>query len=903
MKRFAGSLVLLLVVALPALARVVSYAPYTNRVARPSFQDRTARHFVLIEVDPSKYWWNASNDIVLYDSSGLEEPRVITPEGPAHWRQAALFQKDGSRPVVLALAYGRLLISEVRDAGQEWKTISGPAAVSEVDTLDVDTGGPFSNGLFGAITIGNEEWPFIVTLRSAGVWAIRRTGEARHIFNPGARVIGRDATGTRFLISTGTAIWSTDVDGGAARLGDAPWGYHAGWLRADGRAYVEVLTVQGRYLFLTNPGSMTMQFVAGAYGASAAASGGPPSSVRPLHFFAVPTHDFQGAWMIQRNVGAPTTLLRHTPAAGLQTMWADVSGPQVEALIAGRSGETVLVQVHREREGVDLSRPFIDPALAVWRVGQPAPKVYDELYLNEEWNKGFVRIDVDRIESGETFVFNSGYKEVEPQPSRVSAPIGGGGDVVQEWGVVRGSLKQRLVLPGVARLRGAYESFWTTDVTLYNPLSEKQDVEIRFVVLGSEDSRTAGVTLEPQEIRRVADVLNTLFAIDSGGGTLHLLPAVGINATARTYSRKGEGTYGFSMQAVDFLNSIGPRFAVSFAGAFPGEHFRTNVLITDTSGRGAHVTLKGNDAFRSGSTAGAGVDTPRDGSVQVNATRSAIGLHARAAVLLAEPARGTAISTVVAIDNRTNDPTWFPPDLPGTIPRAIPVIGHVDGANGAKFRSDLYIYNPSGTYRTLELWARKWDAPTRIPARLFLGPWESLVVPDAMRALFNAVGFAHVRYGSAQWETGEAIRVTSRTYAVNAEGGTYGCLVPPLNGFQIGAFGDRLEILGVSGGPGFRTNVGLVDLSETTQRNPTVRIRVVDEKHRTLDVMTVQVPARGGMQINDIFGARGITPPSAALLVIEVVDGQQIAAYATLTDNVTNDSSYLASYLGAQPEN
>jgi len=49
------------------------------------------------------------------------------------------------------------------------------------------------------------------------------------------------------------------------------------------------------------------------------------------------------------------------------------------------------------------------------------------------------------------------------------------------------------------------------------------------------------------------------------------------------------------------------------------------------------------------------------------------------------------------------------------------------------------------------------------------------------------------------------------------------------------------------------------------------------------------------MQINDIFGSRGITPPSAALLVIEIVDGQQIAVYATLTDNVINDSTYLNS--------
>ena len=68
------------------------------------------------------------------------------------------------------------------------------------------------------------------------------------------------------------------------------------------------------------------------------------------------------------------------------------------------------------------------------------------------------------------------------------------------------------------------------------------------------------------------------------------------------------------------------------------------------------------------------------------------------------------------------------------------------------------------------------------------------------------------------------------------------------------------------------------------------------------DGSTQQVPARGGMQLNDIFAARGITPPAAALLVLDIIDGEQIGAYATLTDNVTNDSTYLGANLGAKPE-
>ncbi len=899
MNRFARLLVLF--IAVPAFARVISYAPYTTQVATPSMQERTARHFVLIESGAANFLYRTSDEVVLYDSTNAEEPRVVTPRAGTRYDQAALYEKPGSAPVLLLLGYSNQTTVSVSTDGSTWKTVQNLGAFSFAPVIDVDTGGPFTHGPYAPIITGNDAWPFVVTL-SNGVWAIDRNGNVKSLVSsPGARVVGRNLAGDRFLLSYAGAIWSSTVDGPAVKLASvdatAAW---AGWITSDGSAYLQMFRSEGRFLFRTNNGSL--QFINGPYGANAPILGAPPIAQPTMRFFAVPTADFNGAWMIQRETGKPTTMLKHTATGGLQTMWSDVTGPQVEALIAGGSGNTVLVQVHREREGAELSRPIIDPALAVWRTGQGAPRSFDELYLNENWNKGFVHVDVDAIGAGDPFVFNSGFQESQPPVSRVSPPIAGGGDVIQEWGVVRGSLKQRLVLPGVARLSGAFGSFWMTDLTVYNPLDEKQQVEVRFMPLGTDEVQTTTLTLDAGEIRPIADALMALFGIESGGGTLHLLPAVGINATARTYSRKGEGTFGFGMQAIDFYNAAGPRFPLTFAGAFPGENFRTNLLLTDTSGRGASAKLVafGLTGWNFGNS---GLDTPAAGTVQINSVGPTMGLHSRdGGGLVVEATRGTAIATVVAIDNRTNDPTYFPPDIPGTIPRSIPVIGHLDGANGSKFRSDLYFYNPNATTRTITLAARKWDTGQAVNTNFTLLPNESRVIPDALKSLFGLEGLARLRYSSNDWEIGEAIRVTSRTYTVEPSGATYGCLVPPLNSFQIGTPGDRLEILGASGGPGFRTNIGLVDLNDQSVRNPTVRITIIDDKHRTLDTQTVPIPMRGGMQINDVFASRGITPPAAALLLIDVVDGQQIGAYATLTDNVTNDSTYLGAQLGAQPE-
>ncbi|HYC89440.1 MAG TPA: hypothetical protein VEO54_09535 [Thermoanaerobaculia bacterium] len=917
MKRIAGLLALTFV-AVPMFARVISYAPYTNRVATAAFQERTSRHFALIEATAGDtvFRANAENEVVLYDASGLDEPRVIRAKDGLWYEQVALYQKAGSAPVLLTIAretdapnyWAIAPVVSVSVGGDVWHTVQsnllGPFTIPPV--LDVDTGGPYTHGLYAPIVLGNDTWPFVVTLGSNGVWAIGSDGVAKRIFfgNSDARVIGRNRAGDRFLVYSSSNIWSVGFEGAATRIATVdPSGAYAGWIRADGTAYIQMLRSEGRFLYATTAGTTELRFLAGPYETSPPRIGAPQQTLPTMRFFAVPTHDFEGAWIIQRETGKPTTMLKHTAAGALQSLWTDITGPQVEALIAGASGETVLVQVHREREGVELQRPFLDPALAVWRVGQGAPRSYDELYLNESWNKGFVHIDVDQIESGKTFVFNSGFQEAAPPVSRVSPPIAGGGDVIQEWGVVRGSLKQRLVLPGVARLPGAFGSFWMTDVTVYNPLDTKQQVEVRFTPLGTSDSSVTTLTLEPFEIRPIPDALKALFNLESAGGTLHFIPAVGINATARTYSRKGEGTFGFGMQAIDFFNAAGPRFPLSFAGAFPGDNFRTNMLLTDTSGRGAHVNVKGFGVSGALGTPGMGIETGAESTIQVNSVGPTVGLHSRdGGGLVVEPTRGTAITVVVAIDNRTNDPTYFPPDLPASIVRAIPVIGHLDGANGSKFRSDLYLYNPGDRTRTVTLTARKWDAPDQRTVNFTLLPHESRVIPDALKTLFGMEGVARMRYGTNDWEPGEGVRATSRTYTVEASGATYGSLVPPLNNFQIGTFGDTLEILGVSGGTGFRTNIGLVDLSDQTQRNPTVRLTIIDEKRRTVDAFTVQVPARGGMQINDIFGARGITPPLAALLKVEIIDGEQIAAYATLTDNVTNDTTYLGANLGAKPE-
>lgn len=888
MKRLAVVL-LLLASSVPLTARVISYAPYTDRIAVTGYHERTTRWFVLFESSAG----NASyGQVVLYDSTGAEEPRVIYPQdgGSTYVDYVALYERKAPAaaglPPMILVGGAQLVFSP--DGGGTWKEISGLTYSWHPRANDLDVGGPFVGGLSNSILPGNDEYPFLISF--SGIRAIHASGTQKVIYaDGGARLIGRNAAGDRFLVRAGQGILNLGLQGQSAFVttGD-PAATYSGWITPDGSVYLQMLRLEGRFLFLKH--GTQLLFIAGPYDTQPPSPFLPPQTFPTNRFLAVPTHDFNGAWMIQREQGKPTTLLRHQPGGALETMWVDEDGPRVEALIAGASGQTLLVQVHRDRDGAE-QMPLIDPALAVWHVGQPAPSEYDELYLNEQWNKGFVHVDVDRIESGEPFVFNSGVTQFVPDI--IVSPAPGGGDVIQEWGVVRASLRQTLVLPGVARAPGAFNSHWLTDVTVHNPSDAAQDVEIRFASINQEvHAAFAGpsttITLEPHEIRVIPDALRTLFAMESGGGTLHVLPARSVSVAGRTYSRREDGgTFGFGMQAIDFYNAVGSRFALTFAGAYPGQHFRTNILLTDTSGRGSAVELKPLVPVGHSSGNTLTVSAPAGGTAQYN-NLGQIGSGGGG--LLLQPKRGTSIPMVVSIDNRTNDPTYFPPDRPALIPRFIPVIGHLEGAFGAQFRSDLYLLNPSQEQRTVALAATLWDAGLTSTATLTMHPGETRVVPDALFSLFGLTGAARLRFDSGPWADG--IRVTSRTYNVEESGATYGCLIPPLNSFQIATTNERLEILGPHGGTTFRNNLGLVELSGMVDGR--VTIRIIGSAGQVLREFEETVRRDGGKQINNLD-----VGPGAARIVVEVHEGT-IGAYATLTDNITNDSSYLAAHLGAK---
>jgi hypothetical protein len=295
---------------------------------------------------------------------------------------------------------------------------------------------------------------------------------------------------------------------------------------------------------------------------------------------------------------------------------------------------------------------------------------------------------------------------------------------------------------------------------------------------------------------------------------------------------------------------------------------------------------------------------PPFGQQQINFLNDALGVPAgRTGALVVQPTRGEALATVFAIDNRTNDATYFPPDIAASVVRLLPAVGHVDGANGTHYRTDLYLFNNGSNAMTVNMLPTMWDGTYLGGQYVVLLPGEARVIPDVLFTLWHRSGIARMRVTSGGNSTTDpSIRITARTYTTDANGGTYGFLTPPLNSFQSGVAGDTLEILGTSLQKNFRTNVGLVDVAGCIlcSVTPRARIEVVDSRGATIDSFETAVPGGGGTQLNDLFHARGLPDSGEPVLLRVTVLNGMLGAYGAMIDNGTNDPAYFAANLASK---
>ncbi|MGZ6970438.1 MAG: hypothetical protein ACXVID_02100, partial [Thermoanaerobaculia bacterium] len=123
---------------------------------------------------------------------------------------------------------------------------------------------------------------------------------------------------------------------------------------------------------------------------------------------------------------------------------------------------------------------------------------------------------------------------------------------------------------------------------------------------------------------------------------------------------------------------------------------------------------------------------------------------------------------------------------------------------------------------------------------------------------------------------------------------SYGVAVDPVSVAGDAVPGRTLALTFLSGSALQRTNVGFV---ETAGAPTSLRVSLLTPSGVAVATRTLALGPNEAVQWNDVFAEMATAPLEQASLLVAVLDGGSVAAWATLIDNRTNDGSYFRATL------
>ena len=253
-------------------------------------------------------------------------------------------------------------------------------------------------------------------------------------------------------------------------------------------------------------------------------------------------------------------------------------------------------------------------------------------------------------------------------------------------------------------------------------------------------------------------------------------------------------------------------------------------------------------------------------------------------------------------------------------------VGRTPGANGARFVTDLRVLNTAPAAVRLDLvflptgGGDNTDALSRVVTLGPIAPRATLVVPDVLLTAFGTpVGYGAMLYFGSLADAPAVVApvvVQARAYSLGADAaaGTVGALEPGLPYYDeanpsasaVGA--DTHVLAGLEEDEAFRTNVGIWNGSDPST-SVVLEIDVFDSEGRPAGALTEALPPLAHRQLNGLLARLGLKGAGYSVAVSlasssspEPGTRPYFFAYATITDNRTNDPSFVEpAYRGEEP--
>lgn len=447
----------------------------------------------------------------------------------------------------------------------------------------------------------------------------------------------------------------------------------------------------------------------------------------------------------------------------------------------------------------------------------------------------------------------------------------------------------QLVIPAIARTDGANGTHFVTDVRVLNRSTNPVTLTAWFTP-GGADGRIGfsamKYTVAPGQVLALDDVVAREFRT-AGIGNLQVTGnTAALLVTSRTYNDAAGGTFG------QFIPAASPSSSTAF-GDTPlhlpqlenTAAFRTNIGFSEVAGEAGRVAVAIFDAENKPIAAYEEPLAPFSqvqfpilggiGGTRVDAVRATV-------TVTEGNARIVAYGSVV--DNVSGDPIYIPATLPDTLLQVVPAAFRGDGYHGTRWRSDLWLTNPSSDAAVSQVAFRDRSGAVAAQKAFTVAAGNTLAIRDVLDTLALPAAAGTLAIASDR-----PLLATTRSWTPGANG-SFGQFIPAFDTRRAIGSGDAASTaIQLESSTRYRTNVGA---AETAGEPATVRVRLYDANGTQIFVKEVPIPAFGQMQFN--FANEGAPTFGNGRATFEVAGGAgRVLAYASVVDNLSGDPVFI----------
>ncbi|MCU0234625.1 MAG: hypothetical protein MUE90_11430, partial [Thermoanaerobaculales bacterium] len=463
------------------------------------------------------------------------------------------------------------------------------------------------------------------------------------------------------------------------------------------------------------------------------------------------------------------------------------------------------------------------------------------------------------------------------------------------------------VVGAAVKVSGANDTRWETDLRFHNPCGEPLDVRIEFEPEGENNSQASlffrEFVLAPAQTRVFADITEAIPGLvgEELSGSVRIISGSDsgckVLSVSRTYNSTPDGTLGLFVPALPVKRAENE--LLDLTGLARNSAYRSNLRLVNYGDADVWVPLRALDRF------GEPISNPREALVpghstkQINDVAGWLGVSGDLAPFSVraevEGLQVQAYATVV--DNQTGDSVLFMSSFSGDNRVWVSGVASNSGVNDSRWRTDLWLYNPTTDWLAGEL---DFVVGTK-PDEVYGFSWPELKT-QRVRDYLDLVGDELNLEEKSGYlvltgeDGGPAPQVAARTYNLALDGGTYGLGLRTFADGDLLKLGETAYIVGVSNSAdqslGFRTNLALLNTDENFWIG--VRLTLIDLSGAAVGEPLDLMLAPGVLRQFDLaerFGVAELT--GTASLEIEVTAGNGLAAYATEIDNRTQDAIFI----------